>query len=84
MIFKSNDDLKKYIRTLIKSLELIGEIKLVENLRTWDVEFFTTSSELLGELVIILKKIKALKSLDKTTKNEVKETIETINKVLGF
>ena len=83
MKFNNNDDLKKFALSLSKSLEEIGECVLAKELGKWNNEFFTTSTEFLGELKLILLKINDLQVLDGTTKNDLKECIRTIEKALA-
>lgn len=84
MNFNNNDDLKKFALSLSKSLERIGECVLAKELEDWNNEFFTTSTEFLGELKLILIRINDLQVLDGATENDVKECIRTIEKVLGM
>lgn len=83
MIFNNNEDLRKFARTLAQKMEAIDETVLADELKNWDGEFFTTSSEFLGELKIILEKIKALKTIDDAIMRDVKECITSINKAFG-
>jgi len=84
MIFNNNDDLKKFAMSLAQKLEGIGEKILAKDLKDWNHEFFTTSSEFLGELKLILTRINDLKALDGATKKDVKECIRAIEKAFGI
>jgi len=80
MTFQNKDDLKRFAKRLKDKLESIGENSLANQLHEWDEEFFTTTSELLGEMRLILEKTQHLRSLDEVTKREVKDCIAAINK----
>ena len=84
MKFDNNDDLKNFALNLSKGLERKGECVLAKELEGWSTEFFTTATEFLGELKLILMRIKDLQVLDQATKNDVKECIRTIEKALGM
>ena len=84
MKFNNNDDLKKFALNLSKELDRIGESKLAKELEGWSDEFFTTSTEFIGELSLILMRINDLQVLDKVAENNVKECIKTIEKALGM
>lgn len=78
-----NQGLKEFSKTLSQRLECIGEKEFANELNDWDKQFFTTSSEFLGELKIILDKIRDLKTLDDFTKKEIRNCIAVINKAFG-
>lgn len=82
MVFNNNDDLKRFAKILTKKMENIGEDVLAKELINWNNDFFTTSSEFLGELKLILERIKQIKSLDAITKKDVTECIATINRAI--
>lgn len=84
MEFKNNDDLRRFAETLSQDLELLGETVLANDLKNWSEEYFTTASEFLGELKLILERIKYLKSLDEITKKNVGDCITAINEVFGM
>jgi hypothetical protein len=75
-------DLQKFSRLLEEKLALIDQESLIEELHEWNQTAFTTSSEFLGEMKLILKKVNSLKNLDKLTKKSVKDHITAINKAL--
>jgi len=83
MVFNSNSDIKEFAKTLIESLEGINEITLKEELIAWTETFFTTSSEFLGELKLILKKVEELEALDSNVREEVKECIKVIDEAFA-
>lgn len=80
----SNDDIKKFVKELIKKMENAGESDIARELNDWDNDFFTTSSEFLGELKLILERIEQLEVLDSTTKKNVKDCIISINRAFGM
>lgn len=86
MSFSNNDDLKKFVAILIQELELHGEKSLANELRAWQSDSFTTSSEFLGELKLILQKIdtSCIKGLKGTIQQQINECIISINKVFGI
>jgi hypothetical protein len=75
-------DLNEFCRLLQDKLALIGQESLRKELQDWSETAFTTSSELLGEMKLILKKVYRVKNLDKETKKSVQDNIKTINKAL--
>ena len=83
-MFNSNQELKQFSKTISKKLDSIGEKGLANELDEWDKQFFTTSSEFLGELKIILNQIKDLKVLDDFTRKEISNCIAVINKAFGM
>jgi hypothetical protein len=79
MIFNSVGDIKKFTASLIKCMDDIGEISLKKELTDWDNNSFTTSSEFLGELRMILRKIKYVEKLDSKIKNDITRCIASID-----
>jgi len=79
-----NRELKQFSKTLSKKLDSITEKGLAKELDEWDTQYFTTSSEFLGELKIILNRVNQLKTLDEFTKREVGNCIAVINKAFGM
>jgi len=75
-------DLHKYGILLQEKLALIGEEQLIKELQDWSETAFTTSSELMGEMMLILKKISTAENLDKATRKTVTDTIKAIKKAL--
>ncbi|MGB8451564.1 MAG: hypothetical protein WCD89_04460 [Anaerocolumna sp.] len=84
MMFNNNDDIKEFALNLVKTLEKLGEKAHADDLKAWSGEFFTTSSEFLGELKLILERISNLKLLDDITKKNVNECIRAINKAFDI
>ena len=80
MIINNNEDLKIFAQKLARDLEKGGDIELAKELSLWTEDFFTTSSEFLGELKLILEKVKALKYLTNSNQNDVEECLNLINK----
>ena len=83
MKFNDNSEIRKFALELIKILEKTGEKNYANELKAWSGEFFTTSSEFLGELKFILEKISKLEILDNDTKKAIHECIKTIDKAFG-
>lgn len=82
MSFSNNEDIMKFIAILVDNLELIDEKSLITELEAWQSISFTTSSEFLGELRLILQKINARcrKRLKITIQQQIDECINSINK----
>jgi len=83
MKIDNNNDLKIFARELSSVLLRIGEKELANELAKWDEDFFTTSSEFLGELNLILKKIVVVNRLDERTKTNVEDCIRAIDAAFG-
>ena len=84
MVFSSNYAVREFVGTLIKNLEEINENELKEELIAWSNCAFTTSSEFLGELKLILEKTKNLTALDSKVKNDVVNCLLTIDKAFNI
>lgn len=84
MIFNNNDEIKEFALDLVEILGKIGEKSHAYELKAWSEEFFTTSSEFLGELKLILERISNVKLLDDITRKNVNECIRVINKAFGI
>jgi len=80
MRFDKNSDIKEFSEKLEMKLFESGESSLSNGLHEWNMNFFTTSSEYLGELKIILEEIYILKSLDNETRQDIRECLLAINK----
>jgi len=80
MEFNNNNSIKEFVRTLIITLDSINEIMLTKELKEWRDCAFTTSSEYLGELRTILKKVENITTLDVKVKNDINCCIATIDK----
>lgn len=85
MTFKNNDEIKDFVKELKRKLESIGENEFFDELANWEDTFFTTSSEFLGELRIVLEKIEAqnIPSLKGNTQKQIRSCIKAINKAFG-
>ena len=81
MIFDDNFTLKEFAILLIKNLEDKEEYVLKEELIGWLNCSYTSSSEFLGELNLILKKVKNFAALDQKTRNNVIDCIAAIDEV---
>ena len=84
MKFNNNDDLRNFSEILTTKMESIGEMLLSIDLKNWSEDSFTTSSEFLGELKLILVRIKQLDTLDLSTKQDVDDCIKAINRAFGI
>lgn len=84
MKFNNNDEIKAFVLNLVEILEKIGEKSHAYELKAWSGEFFTTSSEFLGELKLILERISNVKLLDDITRRNVNECIKVINQSFGI
>ena len=83
-MFRNNNDIKAFVKLLIQKMDDKCEKELSEELIKWNGDFFTTSSEYLGELKLIWEKIKHLETLDSKDRKEIINCIESINKALGY
>lgn len=85
MGFESMEDVKEFVELLIEKLDSIDEYLFANELKEWKNTYFTTSSEYLGELTIILKKILDQPiNLDRKTKNLITKCIYVLKKALKF
>lgn len=84
MTFNNNDEIKEFALNLVEILEKIEERSHAHELKAWSGEFFTTSSEFLGELKFTLERISNVKLLDDITRKNVNECIRVINKAFDF
>ena len=84
MMFNNNEEIKEFALNLVEILEKIGEKSHANELKAWSGDFFTTSSEFLGELKLILERISTVKLLDDITRKNVNECIKVINKAFGI
>lgn len=86
MTFNNNDDIKNFVKELNQKLIAVGESNLSRELINWENTAFTTTSEFLGELKIILEQIKTknIPSLKGKTQKNIDSCIKTINKAFGF
>lgn len=86
MTFSNNDEIKNFVKELKQKLISIGETKLSDELMNWEDTFFTSSSEFLGELKIVLEQIEArnIPSLKGKTQKQIESCIKAINKAFGI
>jgi hypothetical protein len=63
----------------MKTLDEMNEKELKKELESWHDSFFTTSSEFLGELAIILKKVINSIALDKSIKKDTLVCLKAID-----
>lgn len=75
----NNQELHIFANKLIKRLDEIKEITLRQELENWNEEFFTTSSEYLGEFKLILQKVRYVEKMEASLKLEIEEIINKIN-----
>ena len=80
MIINNNEDILRFSKELIIKMNSIGEHAFAKELENWSGGFYTTSSEFLGEFKMILERVKGLKPLDLSTKKDIIDCIEIINK----
>lgn len=86
MTFNDNDEIKGFVRELKQELLSIGEGTLSNELKNWEDTFFTSSSEFLGELKIVLEQIKIqnFPPLKGKTRKQIDGCIRVINSALGI
>jgi hypothetical protein len=72
--FKSVDELREFIIELAHGLITLGNDQVGTCLLEWTETFFTTSSEMLGELHLILKKVK-IQEVPRDKRSRFKEAI---------
>ena len=80
MEFNDNNTIKEFIGLLILALENRNEVELREELIGWRDCAFTTSTEYLGELRVILVKIRSIRVLDAGINNDLNGCINAIDK----
>lgn len=81
-MFNSNQDLRDFASTLCEELNRNNECELANELRTWNEDAFTSSTEFLGELMLILEKINETTKLS-NMKPQIEECVKAIRKALG-
>lgn len=86
MEFNTNNEIKNFVKELKNQLTSVGENKLLRELINWEDTFFTSSSEFLGELKLILEQIQAqnILSFKDKTQNQIADCIKSINKAFGI
>jgi hypothetical protein len=83
--FDSREDYKNFALKIVQNLEFIGEHEyLVKELNNWNTTCFTTSSEFLGDLVLILKKVVTIDALDKSLNENISWCISEIYRIARF
>lgn len=82
MDIKDNNELRNFVKRIRLELEKNNEINLANDLKNWNNESFTSSSEFLGELMLILEKVKLSMQISDVTKKEIIECILIIRKAL--
>jgi hypothetical protein len=83
MDFKNSDEIKKFSKILQREPLLMGEMSLANELSAWDEGSFTTSSEFLGEMKLILEKAARLKTIDEMTRKDVHGCLSAINRAFS-
>lgn len=82
-MFDNMDDIKAFSDELISVMKMINENELDKELVNWRNEFFTTSSERLGEFRNILLRLLEIRGLEETTKTKINKCIEKINQAFN-
>jgi len=80
-MFKTNKELRLFVLKIYEELKLNDENELSNELNIWNENVYTTSSEFLGELMLILEKVLQT-SLILSTKSQIEECIMIIKKQL--
>ena len=81
-MFTSNQELRDFASILCDELKLNDELELANELRMWNEDAFTSSTEFLGELMLILERIKLSPKM-LSMKSQLEECLATIKKALG-
>lgn len=81
-MFTSNQELRDFASILCEELKLNDELELANELRMWNEDAFTSSTEFLGKLMLILEKV-ILSSKILSMKSQIEECLATIKKALG-
>ncbi|QHI73485.1 hypothetical protein [Aminipila terrae] len=82
MDIKDNDELRNFVKRIRLELQKNNEINLANDLKNWNNESFTSSSEFLGELMLLLEKVKLSMQISDVKKKEIIECILIIRKAL--
>jgi len=80
-MFNSNQGLRDFSSELCEELKLNNEHELANELRMWKEVGFTSSSEFLGELMLILEKV-IRESKPLRIKPQIEECLEAIRRTL--
>jgi len=83
MEFNNNDDLRRFAKLLSEKMESLGNSSMAHDLKEWNDTSFTSASEFLGELRMILERVKEFKAIDIELKQNVSDCIAAINKAFG-
>lgn len=84
MELDSLESLYDFIDKLISKLASLHEYSLMEKLLFWSTSAFTTSTELMVELLIILDGIQKVGNLDASTRNEIGKLIADLEMKSGL
>lgn len=79
-MLKSNQELREFALNIYEELKLNNEYKLSNKLIAWNENTYTSSSEFLGDLMLILKGVLQL-SIDLKLKSEVEDCLFAIEKL---
>ncbi len=82
--FDDLESLYDLSNVLVKELASLHEYDLMEKVLFWSASQFTTSTEMLGELRIILNRVAKVSALNETIMEDVLQCIFKINTVLGL
>jgi hypothetical protein len=74
---------KEFVQSLILELRKHSHHIIADELSEWNKTTFTTSSEFLGELRIILRKAQNISGLDKNIVNQVAGHVRAIDNAFG-
>ncbi len=80
MLFEGPEDLRRFTKYLVEEMEKCGHNDIVSELNEWGETPFSTSSEYLGELKLILEKVRSINVLSRLNKQNIDACIEAINK----
>lgn len=83
MKFNSNQDLRDFAMTLSTELERNGEDELANEFKLWNKDIFTSPSEFLGELMLILEKVNLTSNLSDMQKQQIAECLTVIKNSLA-
>ncbi len=80
-MLKNNHELREFAIKIYEELKLSNENKLSNELNSWSENTYTSSSEFLGDLMLILKKVLQI-SIGLKTRSEIEDCIFVIEKLL--
>lgn len=81
-MINSIKDLRRFATALHEELKRNNEYELASELIMWEEDVFTSTTELLGELMLILEKVNRLSRLT-GMKPQIEECLTTIKRALG-